>query len=396
MENHPIPQDVTGFQFKLIGDMTLRQFAYLATGCVLGWLFFASPLFVFIKYPVALLCISFGIGFAFVPISGRPMDTMLLFFIKSLFLPNQFLYQKIGGDLALAIHPPKHKQQQVQENAHSGEELRVFLNTLPQLPHNKLDEKENTFLSSLTTLFDVAPLAAPVAPQPQQAAPTPPVDTSTQNTPREAGSPESLATEEAALKKELADAKQQEAGTHDPTTAAQLHDKVTTLEEELTALMREKAKLEEQLAFIAQRMDAQKTVQNVEEAKATPQPESQTRPIPKAQGVSAGIPSAPDFPNVIMGIVKDPRGNILPNILVEITDKEGNPVRAFKTNNLGLFAAATPLQPGEYTILFEDPQGKHRFDPVYIVLKNDIVLPFEIVSMDAREDLRRELFGKTA
>ncbi|EKD47460.1 MAG: hypothetical protein ACD_66C00049G0001, partial [uncultured bacterium] len=28
MEQHPVPQNVTGFQFKLIGDITLKQFAY--------------------------------------------------------------------------------------------------------------------------------------------------------------------------------------------------------------------------------------------------------------------------------------------------------------------------------------------------------------------------------
>ena len=47
MDNHPIPQDVTGFQFRLIGDMTIKQFAYLAGGMILAWIFLASPLFIF-------------------------------------------------------------------------------------------------------------------------------------------------------------------------------------------------------------------------------------------------------------------------------------------------------------------------------------------------------------
>ena len=40
MDAHPIPQNVTSFQFKLVGEMTLKQFLYLATGMVIAYIFF--------------------------------------------------------------------------------------------------------------------------------------------------------------------------------------------------------------------------------------------------------------------------------------------------------------------------------------------------------------------
>ena len=70
------------------------------------------------------------------------------------------------------------------------------------------------------------------------------------------------------------------------------------------------------------------------------------------------------FPNVITGIVKDPRGNPLANILVEVKDEQGNAVRAFKTNALGQFASATPLSNGSFTIEFDDPREQNKFDTV--------------------------------
>ena len=108
---------------------------------------------------------------------------------------------------------------------------------------------------------------------------------------------------------------------------------------------------------------------------------------------NAGLPHVSDTPNVIVGIVKDSRGNVLSGMLVEVKDKEGNPVRAFKTNQLGQFASATPLTPGIYSIELEDPKNQHTFDVIQILANNQILLPIEIVSRDAREDLRKELFN---
>jgi len=49
MDNHPIPQDITGFEFKLIGNMTLKQFAYVAGGAIIGLVFYALPILLLLK-----------------------------------------------------------------------------------------------------------------------------------------------------------------------------------------------------------------------------------------------------------------------------------------------------------------------------------------------------------
>lgn len=110
MENHPIPQDVTGFQFKLIGNMTVKQFAYLATGGVLAVLFYYAPVFILIKLIAIPVCAGLGAALAFLPIEGRPMDLMLTNFVRDLFAPTQYIYHKEGSMLAismLSVQPPK-------------------------------------------------------------------------------------------------------------------------------------------------------------------------------------------------------------------------------------------------------------------------------------------------
>ena len=38
MEQHPVPQNIASFEFKLIGDITLKQFAFVGLGLFAGYL----------------------------------------------------------------------------------------------------------------------------------------------------------------------------------------------------------------------------------------------------------------------------------------------------------------------------------------------------------------------
>ncbi len=94
MEPHPIPRQITTFEFKLIGFLTLRQFIYLAV-------FFPLGVVVFYLFPIPLLNILFalvpvilGIAFAFVPYNERPLDVWIKNFVKKLFSSSQYYYFK--------------------------------------------------------------------------------------------------------------------------------------------------------------------------------------------------------------------------------------------------------------------------------------------------------------
>jgi F-type H+-transporting ATPase subunit epsilon len=78
---------------------------------------------------------------------------------------------------------------------------------------------------------------------------------------------------------------------------------------------------------------------------------------------------------------------------VEVKNNDGESVRAFKTNALGQFASATQLPNGTYTIGFEDPKGLHTFSAVQVNITGTILPLLEVTSIDAREELRKSLFG---
>lgn len=445
MDQHPIPQDVTGFQFKLIGAMTVKQFGYVAVGVVMAAILYYLPLTgvfgILAKIMFIPLLGAGGVIIAFVPIDGRPIDVMTSNFVKALFSPNQYVYKRQGrkmsfSKISVATVATTTAQKTAAANTvnrksssnldQKEEKLRAFLLSSQGTVKNDLDKKEASFIKSFGPVpKPAAPLTqapsmmtTPVAKQqtPLAAAPSPLMTVAP--APMAVASPtpapipasnetkESLAQKEAQLSQELLQAKQEEAKPHAPAEQTAAHQKVETLGKQIDSIHSQKLQLEQELAKLQVQLSQQKAPQAPQPAAATvpqPQPTTPTVPVqsptlvkvvpnaPVAKG--ADIPRVSDTPNVVVGIVKDPRGNVLSNILVEVKDKSGNPVRAFKTNPLGQFASATPLSPGVYTIELEDPKKQQNFDRIEITANNEIMRPIEVVSHDAREALRQQLFA---
>lgn len=361
MEQHPIPQDVTGFQFKLIGSMTVKQFAYVATGVILAVVLYYLPLpgpFSFIA-KLILMPLFGGTGFAiaFLPVEGRPVDLMLGNLFRALFSPNQYVYRRDGQQFSFSLLPtgPAKPTQTIRTTISDAQrkkqqQLQAFLVPTPGKT-SKFDEKEAAFLQSLA-LFPSPALTTPT-PEPQ-----------------------------------LMPVAQQPTPQPLPTQPS----KTMPVTQQYTQPIQNAPPIQ-QAATQALPTPQPKTEPLIAPAQPVAQEAHYVRNIPATMSKSAGLAHVSDTPNVVVGIIKDARGNVLPNMLVEVKDKDASPVRAFKTNLLGQFVSATPLAPGTYTIEIEDPKNQHSFDIIQIVANNQIMLPLEIISHDAREELHRQLFA---
>ncbi len=94
MEQHSIPRQITSFEFKLIGFMTLKQFLYLVIFAPLGFIVFKLFPIPIINFILGLLVGLIGVALAFVPINDRPLEVWIRNFIKRLNSPTQFFFQK--------------------------------------------------------------------------------------------------------------------------------------------------------------------------------------------------------------------------------------------------------------------------------------------------------------
>ena len=397
MENHPIPQDVTGFKFKLIGSITLKQFLYIMAGGILAAICFILPITGFIKIPFAIIFGGLGTAIAFIPIDGRPMDVMLKNFLKALPAENQYIFKKRGAEaLIIEFFTPQTaitiKQDQVKTEADKElDDRRALLyKTLKQ--SYKPDEKEQEVLTNINQYLNESTHSASPPQQNIDAVPStsPAVQIVMPPSMSALSSLDSLkiVTPPTIISETVVSKPAPPVQVVDSQPAPQPQPVI-----EVIAPTPHVVQAPVEPIITSSTPLREIVTQAVMPSVAPDEGKNVTTVAPEAS-LQAGFPSLPDTPNIVMGIIKDPRGKVIPNILVEIMSQQGIPVRAFKTNALGQFAAATPLPNGEYNVLLEDPRKQNEFEQIRISLDGNIFNPIEIISTDQRERLRRELFGQ--
>lgn len=326
MDQHPIPQNVTGFEFKLIGDMTLKQFAYFAGSCVFAYLTYILPLHFLIRWPIIVTFVVVGVSLAFVPLGGRPMDRMIFNFIKALFANNQYVYAEERSLTSKAAAAAPNMPTPVPEPIPTPT---TGAQPAPPPPVNPPAPISNIDL-----------LQGPIP---------------TINTTEPLKSSEPVQTE---IKKEVQ----------------------TTLPE---------APIEQQQTSEAEVPPS--IIPNLANPKTPEAPKDTVSPTFSTGASLSGLTH--DAPNIISGAVKDEKGDVLPGVIVEVKDKEGISVRAFKANKLGQFASATPLENGTYIVETEDPLNRFEFEPITLALTGSVMQGMEIRPKDSRAELRKSLFS---
>ncbi len=94
MEQHPVPRQITTFEFKLIGFMTLKQFLYLLVFVPFGFVLWRVIPIPYLNIVIAAITIFAGFAFAFVPINDITLDVWVKNFIRRLNSPTQFVFHK--------------------------------------------------------------------------------------------------------------------------------------------------------------------------------------------------------------------------------------------------------------------------------------------------------------
>ena len=176
METHPVPQNISSYEFRLVGDMTLKQFLQLAGGVVLAFIFIRLPLINLIKFPLAFISGMTGIAMAFIPINSRPFSTWFFAFLKAIYSPTEYVWKPVSPPsvIAPAAASPA-------PNAASGETVQKaanpqFVPSFSSLITSKLPKISPT-TPTQTTQAAVAAPPPPAAPSVVPPAPASPPET---------------------------------------------------------------------------------------------------------------------------------------------------------------------------------------------------------------------------
>ncbi len=153
MEQHPVPQHIASFEFKLFGNLTARQFITLIFPLSLATLVYFSSLSLLIRLPLTFTIGIFGAFIALVPVGGRSFDKWIIAFIKAVSAPTQRVWVKekrIPEFLSIVTTPPQKELKIPQEITEKGRErMMAYLRSLPKENVSSLDVKEQLALDRL-------------------------------------------------------------------------------------------------------------------------------------------------------------------------------------------------------------------------------------------------------
>lgn len=331
MQQHPIPQNVTQYQFRLVGDMTLKQFLELCIGFGLAYLFFASNLIFIIKWPLVIVSFLFGAALAFFPIEDRPLDQWIINFLKAIYAPTRFIWQKTNKIPPLFLF-----------EAHAPEVINAVTKTIKAPSSATLNQQvsdlsdlETTKISSLDSIFkDLPPVTI---------------------------SPSTIHAQEEPVEKPTISVRK--LNPQETVADIPLHPTTVQIDEspKTTSISQVSAPvLNNDVIFTAP--SAPKTT--IIAGTSTPK--------------HITLPASPKLPNLVTGVVVDQNDKLIDNAIVQILSADGIPARAMKTNSLGQFYTSTPLGEGIYVIEV-DKEGLN-FAPQKITINNTILSPIELRS----------------
>lgn len=341
MNNHPVPQNITSYEFRLVGDMTLKQFFQLGISIGIAVLIYRLPLPGIISVPLAIIAVLVGIALAFVPINGRPFSQWILAFIKAVYSPTEFYWNVTG-----TIDNTKKVESSIQKVV---EPIKV---KLPEIDYKVAAKIE----SSVQKVVEV------------------PTDTSM--------------IDKVVLIKQKPKEEIKE-------------DEVVEINWPPRAISNEKKPVPLDIKHYALNIDSNIPLDTENSTPIPPPPLGQSiveapkqvvyvsqpkqtipveRNIPNSSVTAAPTTKkiiSPTNPNILAGLILDSKDQILEGAILEVIDSvSGIPVRALRSNKLGQFQTGSPLSNGKYAIEVEK-EGL-QFDTVSIEAKGAIIEPIVI------------------
>ena len=352
MQQHPVPQNISSYQFRLVGDMTLKQFLQLLGGGVVAFIFFSTNLPSPIKWFFIIISLLLAAGFAFMPLEGRSLDKWLLAFIRAIYKPTQFHWKKTPKLPQYLSSSPTTKTART-----APPTKQPLARPLKDDHETKLNKQEVGRLDQINQMFSV--------PQPVTTTPVPsalPASNAPKSTTPIPKKVPILPPRKPVAPKPIIDASPK--ATID--TAPIKIVKITPTKQPSPA----------------PKSPPPPTPQTADQPKPIQGTIIPNTPTPNDSVVTANLnpnlpfPSLPETKNTLVGMVFTKDNKIVDNAIIEVQNQSHRTVRATKTNKIGQFFLATPLDKGSYFIKTEK-EGL-SFNVISIALEDKIYPPIEI------------------
>lgn len=401
MQEHAIPQDVTGYKFHIVGNMTLGQFAQLVVGAIICFFLYQSYLYAIIKWPLIFLVVILSVVAAFIPIAERPLSHWIKTFFSVLYRPTKFAWRRVphvpdfflftpaadAGPVLPELDMTPLRRKRIQEFIATTHAVSAVDEETVQV-EQYVDHVFSLFSSELVVSSATEPVqvnkpSLRVRTRSMRANPSTPLHTETALTTTEEVSP--VPSEVVAEPPPLPPVQ----SNADPSTKILTTNKSAEISgwqaiqdaaaAETVAIPTTEAPTIEQTTSTTESV--------VDEAPTLDTPTLITQQPAKPDVVTSSVtfnkelpfPSTPTTPNKLVGMILTAKSELIEGAIIEIRTPDGQVARAVRSNALGQFYVTTPLTSGKYVLAVEKA-GLH-FEPLSIELKGKIVDPIEIHSV---------------
>jgi hypothetical protein len=446
---HPVPQNVMDVEFKLIGELTIRQFSYLLLFALIAAGIAKTGLPVIFKYPLVPFFVIVGLTFAFLPFHDITMDKWVVNYFKAVTTPRLRVWKhtpKIPYFFTLDSTKQKEEINVVRSNKQRGsiddflkgrkdvtdtdftdeadlveKESEFFKKVGLSTQPKKYQEKSNSSVatppvSSNNALEDMQHTQSKFASVAVSKPDLEQINKPIQNTPNSTQDiPNTLPVQEPEkpskqeeIEKEVP--KIQDYSSHIKELDQLKQKLIKDIEKNRFKVMEGKQKEVEKIAITPDQNRGQVPIaQEIKPFKQKTQPhkdlKQETKKVkPKTSTIQGFLsklgsisttkkkkeevlepthnkPEPSNTPkaqvNLLKGNTEDSNKNMLPDTIVIIKNAQGDSIRALKTNSLGEFELATPLDNGMYSL--EAIKEGFQFTPIAVKALGEELLPVKLV-----------------
>ena len=156
-KQHAVPQNIMDVEFKIVGDLTMRQFFYImvcAGIAYAAYTFMPNSIF---RWPLILIFVGLGLFLAFIPVEDRGLDEWIVNFFRATYSPTQRVWRREPElSAAFAYQSASMVRQELITLAptSSRRKLQEYLETSPsELPKDRLDIPESQYVEMVQNAF---------------------------------------------------------------------------------------------------------------------------------------------------------------------------------------------------------------------------------------------------
>ncbi|MCB9813472.1 MAG: PrgI family protein [Pseudomonadales bacterium] len=388
MQEHTIPQDITGYRFHIIGSMTLKQFGEIFLSVIVAVIIYNTNLSAIIKWPLIFLSVGIGATAAFVPIEERPLDHWIATLVRIMYKPTKFFWKR-EASIPEAFLYQSLKSTIIQEpeldlSVAKHQRISEYLGSIPERSSFSADYSQDEIIKmqNILSSFESVNISSPVTKSIKQIAKKPNLDVRVRSlripkniddvkvfeSQEDFSEPESMFEPR---KKHTIDQKGMKKAV---LSSDQVAQNIDVPQEGTVKLISKEEEIERVVAGQSGSDLSEKTF--IQNQKRVVDNLNATKDV--SFNSSLPFPIKPTKPNKLVGMVLSKTNDLLTDSIVEVQTLDGGIERAVKTNALGQFYITTPLRAGEYKVVVE--KDHYIFEPMHITINDTIIQPIEIRS----------------